>query len=197
VDVLAGDGITTHYEGNVLALVAGTYVYLYSYNLGYGSYCNQSRGQLLSGAIPFVSTTNLGPDPLTLGRWYTVSQRFRTGPPGSDSNFGWPIELFVRANSHGTTWSAFDNARLNAAPVLLGIRSAKAAPNDSPVTVSGVVTASFNEFCYIELPDRSGGIRVNSNPASVTVGHTVTVEGNVYTTGSGERYIVPTKITDS
>ena len=121
VDVFAGNrgaaSPATWYIGNELAMVAGNGLYLYGYNMGYGLGIQQTFGTLVNGAVPGVSSTNLGPDPIVYDQWYTVSMQYTSGAAGTDPNFGQKMKLFVRIGQGDGSWTAFDNVRLDATPV--------------------------------------------------------------------------------
>lgn len=62
--------------------------------------------------------------------------------------------------------------------------------NGTVVNTSGVVTAYFDGYIYIESQDRSCGIRIEDNSNTyVNIGDTVNVVGLIGTLQTGERYI--------
>ena len=77
------------------------------------------------------------------------------------------------------------------------IAQAKQQAEGSAVSCTGVVTARFGDHFYIEMPDRSSGIRVNAPSAGRLDGEWVSVVGRAITLDSGERciesnpYVVP------
>ncbi len=76
---------------------------------------------------------------------------------------------------------------ISAANVTIG--GAKQAVENSMVQASGIVSAAFPNFFYIESSDRDYGIRVDMTANGLTAGQTVTVTGPVQTLSSGERCI--------
>ncbi|MBI2842891.1 MAG: PQQ-dependent sugar dehydrogenase [Armatimonadetes bacterium] len=67
---------------------------------------------------------------------------------------------------------------------------AKSGPNGAPYTVKNtIVTAAFPDFFYMELPDRSSGIRVARTAHGLSVGAIVAVTGVLGTTPNGEKYL--------
>lgn len=60
---------------------------------------------------------------------------------------------------------------------------------------SGVVSAVFTDYLYIETADRTYGIRVNKTAHGRTVGQVVNVTGTPQTLDSGERCIVADDVT--
>jgi hypothetical protein len=69
------------------------------------------------------------------------------------------------------------------------IGDVKKADNGTTVACSGVVTAAFDNFFYIESANRTFGIRVNKDNHGLIVGQIASIAGNVQTLDSGERYI--------
>ncbi len=73
-------------------------------------------------------------------------------------------------------------------PIDMPIQIAKQAANGTPVSVSeGIVTKAFDGCFYVEKPDRSFGIKIESK-AAVEPGDAVTIYGEM-ATSSGERCI--------
>jgi len=61
-------------------------------------------------------------------------------------------------------------------------------------TVPVCVTAAFDGFFYVEQPDRTSGIRVNSSAHGLSVGDKVEIAGVIKTNSDGERFIDATEI---
>lgn len=76
------------------------------------------------------------------------------------------------------------------------IDAAKAYTGDVAVSVSGAVTAVFEDYFYIEAVDRSVGIRVIKPSHEMSVKNTIQVKGNVLTFPTGERAINAISIKD-
>lgn len=76
------------------------------------------------------------------------------------------------------------------------LSAAKTAPNNSEVKVTTpvVATANLSTCFYVESPDRSCGIRVQSPIPAPPVGTTCEIEGVVNTTPHGERFIQATEV---
>lgn len=74
--------------------------------------------------------------------------------------------------------------------------AAKAAGNQYLVTVSGVVSAVFDSFIYVQDTSVPSGIRVQlaGDPPGVVEGAAVTVRGLLSTTTDGERVITNAKV---
>lgn len=75
---------------------------------------------------------------------------------------------------------------------------AKAQPDGGVFGISGVtgaiVTAVFPDCIYVELPDRSSGIRVTG--ATATEGRRVNISGSLKTSAVFERYVEATDVVD-
>jgi len=104
---------------------------------------------------------------------------------------GWTT--YVAKNSAGSVYGPAATLTVNsAAGGPISINDAKTREDGASVTCSGIVTASFGTFFYIESADRSSGIRVSGSGA--TVGNTATVTGTMDTLPSGERQIVSSSV---
>lgn len=78
-------------------------------------------------------------------------------------------------------------------PTTISISEAKKKPDGTYVRISkAIVTAKFNDCCYVESSERSSGIRVISND-SITTGNSVYIYGTISTI-SGERVIINAEI---
>lgn len=75
------------------------------------------------------------------------------------------------------------------------ISGVKTSADGATVLTTGVVSAAFDGYFYIESNQRAYGIRVVKANHGLTVGQSVTVAGAVKTLASGERYINATQIT--
>lgn len=71
------------------------------------------------------------------------------------------------------------------------IEDIKNQANATDTACSGVVSAVFTDYFYIQSPDRTYGIRVNKANSGLAVGSIVNVTGSVTTLDSQERCIVP------
>jgi len=69
------------------------------------------------------------------------------------------------------------------------IGAAKQLAEGTLVVTSGIVSAAFTDFLYIESADRTYGIRVNKTAHGRSVGQVVNVTGTIKTLDSGERYV--------
>jgi len=106
---------------------------------------------------------------------------------------GWTT--FATKNGAATIYGPAATLTVNSgASQPIAIKDAKTRADGSSVTVSGIVTASFTTFFYIESTDRVSGIRVSGSGA--TVGKTATVSGTMDTLASGERQIVLTSVNE-
>ncbi len=75
-----------------------------------------------------------------------------------------------------------------------GTQPWKAGSDNSPVTAAcAVITAVFDDCFYVESPDRTWGIRVESNGQPVATG-VVSITGTLNTLPSGERCIQASSI---
>jgi hypothetical protein len=76
------------------------------------------------------------------------------------------------------------------APNATSISGLKSTANDTFVAFSGIVTASFDGYFYVEALDRTSGIRVEKTGYTATVGKSASVAGTAKTSSdSGERFI--------
>ncbi len=110
--------------------------------------------------------------------------------PSTGGTFGYTGGL--SENLMPNKWSTIASIGLHqleisAANVTIG--GAKQAVENSMVQASGIVSAAFPNFFYIESSDRDYGIRVDMTANGLTPGQTVTVTGPVQTLSSGERCI--------
>jgi hypothetical protein len=69
------------------------------------------------------------------------------------------------------------------------------ADGESVRIKTGVITAVFGDYFYIERVDRPSGIRAYKPGHGLAVGEKVEVEGTIYTNSDGERYIAAGPIT--
>ena len=101
----------------------------------------------------------------------------------------------VRARNAAGLWSAAGNSDgITVARPVLSIAAAKGYPDGSAVQVSGrIASAKLAAAFWMQDPDRSSGIRVNSS-ADVTLGVTATVTGKL-TTAAGERALEQAVVT--
>lgn len=100
--------------------------------------------------------------------------------------------------SYAGTWIAFDHVTLTKAAPISSIGALKTMPDGVGASLDGVVvTASTPEAGanYIEMDDRSSGIRAESANPFVT-GSTVTVQGTLATKPSGERFLDNASVLD-
>ena len=75
-------------------------------------------------------------------------------------------------------------------PGYTGVADAKNAPDGSAAAFTGVVTAAFDGYFYVESIDRTSGIRVSQANHGLTPGQAVTVAGYVHTLSTGERFVL-------
>ena len=90
-------------------------------------------------------------------------------------------------------WTSIGEGRADSVkPRVVVMTDIGAAPDGTFVALTGVpVTAGTRQFAgyaYVESPDRSWGIRVNTNEW-VDIGDVITVRGEIHTSTAGERYI--------
>ena len=122
-------------------------------------------------------------DPPPTARYITMSVPLQPFPSAyADLTGGSGVEYF---RSPGYQLSL--NATVSAGAQAMSIADAKKAANGAQVICTGVVTAAFADFFYMEKSDRSNGIRV---VGTATVGKTAAVTGTVSTLLSEERYIL-------
>ena len=74
-------------------------------------------------------------------------------------------------------------------PGTVTIAEVKVAPDGAAISTSGIVTAAFTDYFYIESHDRTSGIRVSKAQHGRSVGGSVTIFGTVSTLSNGERVI--------
>jgi|GEM_PF-1116484 len=98
-------------------------------------------------------------------------------------------DVTIRATDAGGLW-AEDTFRIVVANPFSTISQARANPNGTWVSLtSKITTARFSSYYYIEEPDRSSGIRVNT-ASGISPGYKVTVAGPL-STSYAERQITP------
>ncbi|MHB9035556.1 MAG: hypothetical protein ACYC64_02735 [Armatimonadota bacterium] len=97
------------------------------------------------------------------------------------------LYLSVKAeNPFGYTSDVFS------CPVTETIITAISGPDDSPVTITGLVSAVFADCYYVEQSTRVRGIKVMETPQDIAVGDRVLVTGTLGTI-AGERVVLPNR----
>lgn len=170
---------------------------------GYHVACFDDASAVWTPGIGSISgiVSDAGGNPIA-GAAVSTSTGGYTAVSGADgtyilANVG-PGTYRVTVSGSGYTSQAVDGVVVNAGQTTgldiklsspgKSIVEAKALADGTPLTVSGmVVSAVFEDFFYMEKPDRSSGIRVDSQ-ALVKPGDIVTVSGTM-STASGERCI--------
>ncbi len=77
------------------------------------------------------------------------------------------------------------------------VSAAKGQTDGTGVGCSGVVSAVFADFLYIESPDRNHGIRVNKTAHGRAAGQIVNVGGVMQTLSSGERCVSASEVSQT
>jgi hypothetical protein len=101
---------------------------------------------------------------------------------------GTPLYFTAKVKSLCGKWSDASTVSATVGAVS-GIAAALGSPDNSRVTVTGIVSAVYIDRYYLQSPERTAGIRVSGN-TSAWVGDEVTVSG-IMATANGERTINP------
>lgn len=147
-----------------------------------------------------------------------INQEFTVDTTGNTrTNLGWQEKSYTFIADNTTAMISFwsmdayynyfdgpciDNVRATdlgpVASTPVSIADAKKQANtDQLVRVSGVITATFDGYFYIEATNRSNAIRVQKSGYYPTVGNTVEVVGQVLTLLSDEVYILANSATET
>lgn len=113
--------------------------------------------------------------------WTTTDQTQATADELPD---GLQLHFSVKAKNLFGFWSAVGSRSFVLSPISEIIDK----PDDTEVSVSGIVSAVFDGYCYIQQEDRARGIRIIGN-FDFAVGDIVGVTG-ILTTVDGERAII-------
>lgn len=119
--------------------------------------------------------------------------------PGPDAevngSIGQPVSGFV-TTAQGLHWSGFWSGEFTTPVMLAGIGNLKKVSDGAYVCLeTGIATTDdedFDSYFYIEMPDRSSGLRIeplNGVPSGIRRGTVVTAFGTVETLESGERQL--------
>lgn len=134
-----------------------------------------------STPLAFITYTTNGNDP-------TQSDPVVTGGQVTVDH-----SLTLKSAAFKTGWSS-SNIKSAAYAIVIPLSAAKLAANGDAVSLSGVVTAAWSSYFYMESTDRSSGIRVSKPAHKLSVGAEVTVYGTAQTLGSGEKYVTATSV---
>ncbi|MCL5105036.1 MAG: FG-GAP-like repeat-containing protein [Armatimonadetes bacterium] len=107
----------------------------------------------------------------------TMSWTFKRLPP---CRYYWSVQA-IDSGLAGSPWAAEQS--------LADISFVKSLIDGSVVQASGVVTAVFADVFYIEKPDRTCGIRVETAAADVQPGNVVAVQGRLEVNADSEAVI--------
>lgn len=129
------------------------------------------------------------------GGWYTARTVYVASNPAVYGK-----NLYIKIENPGGQQPWIDNVRLTydpiPAPISMG--NARNSANGALVNTSGIVTAWYEDYFYIESPDRSCGIRIEDLTSQyLEIGDVVNVVGLIGTLSTGERYIYSRSMSSS